>query len=65
MMSWCRLTCAVAAPATQIVTHMCYSDFEDILPAIDRMDGELLALLRYLRYCLCDPLSNMTWDCHS
>lgn len=34
-----RLTCAVAAPETQIVTHLCYSEFEDILPSIDRLDG--------------------------
>jgi Cobalamin-independent synthase, Catalytic domain len=35
-----RLATAAAAPATQIVTHLCYSDFEDILDAIDRMDGD-------------------------
>ncbi|GMH38377.1 hypothetical protein BSKO_06261 [Bryopsis sp. KO-2023] len=39
-----RLTCAVAAPATQIVTHMCYSSFEDILEAIDRMDADVLTI---------------------
>ena len=26
-------------PETQIVMHLCYSDFEDILPAIDGLDG--------------------------
>lgn len=26
-----RLSTAVAAPHTQIVTHLCYSDFQDIL----------------------------------
>lgn len=36
----CRMCCAVAAPATQIVTHLCYSDFQDIMQAIDEMDGE-------------------------
>lgn len=36
-----RLTCSIAKPATQIVTHLCYSDFGDVLPAIDRMDGAL------------------------
>jgi 5-methyltetrahydropteroyltriglutamate--homocysteine methyltransferase len=35
-----RLCTAVAAAPTQVVTHLCYSDFEDILVAIDRMDGE-------------------------
>lgn len=34
-----RLTAAVAAPETQIVTHLCYSEFEDILESIDRLDG--------------------------
>ena len=34
-----RITCAVASNETQIVTHLCYSQFEDILPAIDRLDG--------------------------
>jgi hypothetical protein len=27
-----RLSTVVAAPATQIVTHLCYSEFGDILP---------------------------------
>lgn len=35
-----RLATAVAAPATQMVTHLCYSDFQDIMAAIDDMDGE-------------------------
>jgi 5-methyltetrahydropteroyltriglutamate--homocysteine methyltransferase len=43
-----RLTCAVAAPSTQIVTHLCYSEFADILPAIDRMDGVHLVSAHYL-----------------
>lgn len=34
-----RLATAVAKPATQIVTHLCYSEFGDILAAIDRLDG--------------------------
>ena len=34
-----RITTAVASSKTQIVTHLCYSQFEDILPAIDRLDG--------------------------
>lgn len=34
-----RMTCGVAKPETQMWTHFCYSDFEDILPAIDAMDG--------------------------
>lgn len=34
-----RLATGCAGPATQIVTHLCYSQFEDILPAIDALDG--------------------------
>ena len=29
-----RLSTAVAAPHTQIVTHLCYSDFQDILKVL-------------------------------
>lgn len=29
-----RLSTAVAAPHTQIVTHLCYSDFQDILKVV-------------------------------
>ncbi|KAG2493151.1 hypothetical protein HYH03_008575 [Edaphochlamys debaryana] len=39
-----RLATAVAAPGTQVVTHLCYSDFEDILPAIDAMDADVLTI---------------------
>ena len=35
----CRLATSVAKPETQVVTHLCYSDFEDILPAIDGLKG--------------------------
>lgn len=35
-----RLATGSAAPATQVVTHLCYSQFEDILAAIDALDGE-------------------------
>jgi methionine synthase II (cobalamin-independent) len=38
----CRLATSVARPETQVVTHLCYSDFEDILPAIDGLKGALL-----------------------
>jgi Cobalamin-independent synthase, Catalytic domain len=34
-----RLATAVTKPETQIVTHLCYSEFGDILPAIDGLDG--------------------------
>ncbi len=34
-----RLATSVVRPETQVVTHLCYSDFEDILPAIDGLKG--------------------------
>ena len=37
-----RLAVGVAAAPTQIVTHLCYSQLEDILPAIDALDGEFV-----------------------
>ena len=32
-----RLSTVVAAPSTQIVTHLCYSEFADILPVRGRL----------------------------
>lgn len=37
-----RLATSVVKPETQVVTHLCYSDFEDILPAIDGLKGDHL-----------------------
>ena len=34
-----RLCTAVASPEVQVVTHLCYSDFGDIMDAIIDMDG--------------------------
>ncbi|KAF8070897.1 5-methyltetrahydropteroyltriglutamate--homocysteine methyltransferase [Scenedesmus sp. PABB004] len=39
-----RLCTGVAAPGVQVVTHLCYSDFEDILPAVDAMDADVLTI---------------------
>ena len=39
-----RLATAGAASATQIHTHMCYAEFGDILPAIDRLDADVISL---------------------
>ena len=39
-----RLASAVASPAVQIVTHLCYSQFEDILSAIDDLDADVLTI---------------------
>eukprot|EP01060_Flectonema_neradi_P001961 TRINITY_DN111_c0_g1_i15.p1 TRINITY_DN111_c0_g1~~TRINITY_DN111_c0_g1_i15.p1 ORF type:complete len:768 (+),score=203.42 TRINITY_DN111_c0_g1_i15:64-2367(+) len=47
-MSWAvksfRLSTAVAKSSTQIVTHMCYSTFEDIIDKIDEMDADVLTI---------------------
>ena len=39
-----RLATAGAASATQIHTHMCYAEFGDVLPAIDRLDADVISL---------------------
>ncbi|KAK9811094.1 hypothetical protein WJX73_002072 [Symbiochloris irregularis] len=39
-----RLATVVAAPTTQIVTHLCYSEFADILQAIDGLDADVLTI---------------------
>lgn len=39
-----RLSAAGAADATQIHTHMCYSEFNDILPAIGAMDADVISI---------------------
>lgn len=37
-----RLTHSGVKPETQIHTHMCYSEFSDIIPAIDDMDADVI-----------------------
>lgn len=39
-----RLVHAKVAPETQIHTHMCYSEFTDIISAIDAMDADVISL---------------------
>eukprot|EP00208_Stichococcus_sp_RCC1054_P007050 CAMPEP_0206136888 /NCGR_PEP_ID=MMETSP1473-20131121/2104_1 /ASSEMBLY_ACC=CAM_ASM_001109 /TAXON_ID=1461547 /ORGANISM="Stichococcus sp, Strain RCC1054" /LENGTH=757 /DNA_ID=CAMNT_0053529723 /DNA_START=157 /DNA_END=2430 /DNA_ORIENTATION=- len=39
-----RLATSVVKPETQVVTHLCYSDFEDILPAIDGLKADVLTI---------------------
>lgn len=39
-----RIASAVAADATQIHTHMCYAEFNDILPAIAAMDADVITI---------------------
>ena len=35
-----RLATSIAKPEVQIVTHLCYSEFEQILDAINSLDGK-------------------------
>ncbi|SDD77376.1 5-methyltetrahydropteroyltriglutamate--homocysteine methyltransferase [Paracoccus isoporae] len=39
-----RLAASVVADETQIHTHMCYSEFNDILPAIAAMDADVISI---------------------
>ncbi len=39
-----RLTTGGAKPETQIHTHMCYSEFGDILEPIDRLDADVISI---------------------
>jgi len=39
-----RLATAVAKSPTQIVTHLCYSEFADILEAIDGLEADVLTI---------------------
>lgn len=38
-----RLVHSKVQPQTQIHTHMCYSEFTDIIPAIDQMDADVIS----------------------
>ena len=70
-----RLATAVARPETQIHTHMCYSDFNDIIEAISAMDadvisienarsrGELLDVFKEYKYDKC--IGPGVYDIHS
>lgn len=39
-----RLTNAKVNPTTQIHTHMCYSEFEDIIDSIEDMDADVISI---------------------
>jgi 5-methyltetrahydropteroyltriglutamate--homocysteine methyltransferase len=39
-----RLTAAIAADSTQIHTHMCYSEFNDIIEAIAELDADVITI---------------------
>ena len=39
-----RLSAAVAPDSVQIHTHMCYSEFNDIMPAIESLDADVISI---------------------
>jgi 5-methyltetrahydropteroyltriglutamate--homocysteine methyltransferase len=39
-----RLAASIAADETQVHSHMCYSDFNDILPAIAALDADVVTI---------------------
>ena len=39
-----RLTTGGVRPGTQIHTHMCYSEFNDIIDSIDAMDADVISI---------------------
>jgi len=39
-----RISASAVADATQIHTHMCYSEFNDILPAIAALDADVITI---------------------
>lgn len=39
-----RLSAGIAKPETQIHTHMCYSEFGDIIEHIERLDADVLSI---------------------
>jgi 5-methyltetrahydropteroyltriglutamate--homocysteine methyltransferase len=70
-----RLSTAVAAPETQIHTHMCYCEFGDCMEAIDRLDVDVnsienarsddATLLAFQRIGYSKDLGPGTYDIHS
>ncbi|MGI8976862.1 MAG: 5-methyltetrahydropteroyltriglutamate--homocysteine S-methyltransferase [Thermomicrobiales bacterium] len=39
-----RITAAGSRPETQVHTHMCYSEFNDIFPAISALDADVISI---------------------
>jgi 5-methyltetrahydropteroyltriglutamate--homocysteine methyltransferase len=58
-----RAVSAKVRPSTQIHTHMCYSQFEDILPAIAAMDADVVTVeTARSPGAFLDALSGFEWD---
>ncbi len=70
-----RLTAAGVADSTQIHTHMCYAEFNNILDAIARMDADVISieasrsklelLEAFQRYQYPNSIGPGTYDIHS
>lgn len=70
-----RLAVAVAAPETQIHTHMCYCEFGDCMDAMDRLDVDVnsienarsdnATLLAFQKHGYTKDLGPGTYDIHS
>ena len=70
-----RLASSPVANATQIHTHMCYSEFNDIMPAIAAMDADVISietsrsdmeLLEAFRdFAYPNQIGPGVWDIHS
>lgn len=50
-----RLSSTGAEDSTQIHTHMCYSEFNDILPAIASMDADVITIETSRSIWICSP----------
>ncbi|GLQ08789.1 5-methyltetrahydropteroyltriglutamate--homocysteine methyltransferase [Devosia yakushimensis] len=70
-----RITASGVADQTQIHTHMCYAEFNDIMPAIAEMDADVISietsrsdmeLLRaFLDFRYPNEIGPGVWDIHS
>ena len=48
-----QLSAAGVADSTQILTNMCYSEFNDIIGAIAALDADVITIERLLQICSC------------
>jgi 5-methyltetrahydropteroyltriglutamate--homocysteine methyltransferase len=70
-----RLSAAGVRDETQIHTHMCYSEFNDIMPAIARMDADVISietsrsdmelLAAFADFAYPNEIGPGVWDIHS
>jgi 5-methyltetrahydropteroyltriglutamate--homocysteine methyltransferase len=70
-----RLSAAVVRDETQIHTHMCYSEFADIMPAVARLDADVISietsrsdmdlLSSFVDFHYPNDIGPGVWDIHS